>query len=90
MGHEKNLMELWPTSGRVVARRGREGGETSLLLLGLRLPGRLDTSQEVGSGDAEGIANSVEKVNRGRLLVVFQEGDVGTVNASRIRKLFLR
>jgi len=45
----------------------------SLLLLGLRLSGCLDTNEEVGSGDAECIANSVEKVNRGRLLVVFQK-----------------
>lgn len=74
----------------VIAQRGREDGETILLLLGLRLSGCLDTNEEFGSGDAEGIAKAIEKVNRGRLLVVFQEGDVGTVNASRIRKLFLR
>lgn len=71
MGQEKIPSELWPTSGRAVARREREDGEMRLLLLGLRLPGRLDTSKKAGGRDAQRIAKAEENVHRGRLAIVF-------------------
>ena len=90
MGQENNLKEMWPTLALAVARQGREDGEMSLLFLGLRLPGRLDTSEEARRRDAQGIAKAEENVHRGRLPVVLKLADVGAVNLCRRRKLLLR
>jgi hypothetical protein len=82
MGQEKIRQESWPTSSLAVAWRD-EDSEMRLLLLGFGLSASLDTGEKPGCGDAQGIAEAEENVHRGRLLVVFQEADVGTVNARR-------
>ena len=59
-------------------------------LLGLGSSTGLNSCEEAGCGNSQGVAQAEQHIYRGRLFVVFQKADVRTVDLCRKGKLFLR